>query len=257
VTLDYTAAIRRESDRFVEVLARTAPDARVPSCPEWVAGDLVHHLAQVQTFWATIVRDRLQDPSNLDELDRPESYDDLLALMRRATEELERALAEASDEEPVWTWAPDKTVGFVRRRQAHEALIHRLDAELAAGGGARTPLEPELAADGVLEILEVMFGGPSWAQTRQHGPLGVVRCDDVGVVWGARAGTWSGTSRSGTAYTDEPFVQLADVPADPAFTVAGAAGDLDAWLWNRPPVGDVILRGDTGLVEAAVRDGIE
>ena len=47
-------------------------------------------------------------------------------------------------------WADDKTVGYIRRRQAHEALIHRLDAELTAG--AVTPLDPDLAADGVLRV---------------------------------------------------------------------------------------------------------
>ena len=48
-----------------------------------------------------------------------------------------------------------------RRRQAHEALIHRLDAELTAG--AVSGLDPALAADGVQECLAVMYGGsPAW-----------------------------------------------------------------------------------------------
>ena len=34
----------------------------------------------------------------------------------------------------------DHTVGFIRRKQAHEALIHRIDAEVAAGN--RTPMDP-------------------------------------------------------------------------------------------------------------------
>ena len=48
-------------------------------------------------------------------------------------------------------------MGFVRRRQAHEALIHRIDAELTAG--RRTPVDPLLGADGVDEALRVMYGG--------------------------------------------------------------------------------------------------
>ncbi|WP_238993563.1 hypothetical protein [Nocardioides caldifontis] len=58
-------------------------------------------------------------------------------------------------------WAEDRTVGYIRRRQAHEALIHRLDAELTAG--TVTALDPTLASDGVDEALDVMFGGcPPW-----------------------------------------------------------------------------------------------
>ena len=38
-----------------------------------------------------------------------------------------------------WTWSTDQTVGFIVRRQAHEALIHRLDAELTAGGHPARP----------------------------------------------------------------------------------------------------------------------
>ena len=53
----------------------------------------------------------------------------------------------------VWSWANDQTAGFSYRRQAHEALIHRLDAELA--GGERTAIDARLAADGVGEVLGV------------------------------------------------------------------------------------------------------
>ena len=68
------------------------------------------------------------------------------------------ALAGTADDVTVWTWLDtDHSVGFVRRRQAHEALIHRLDAELTAG--VVTELDAGLATDGVLEAIEWMFGG--------------------------------------------------------------------------------------------------
>ena len=58
--------------------------------------------------------------------------------------ELERA----DPAEPAWSWSAEQTVGFTFRRQAHEALIHRLDAEQTAGDV--TPLDAALASDGVL-----------------------------------------------------------------------------------------------------------
>src|SRR5918995_144022 len=52
-------------------------------------------------------------------------------------------------------------VGFILRRQAHEALIHRVDAEQAAG--VPSDVDPALASDGVHEVLAVMYGGcPPW-----------------------------------------------------------------------------------------------
>ena len=56
---------------------------------------------------------------------------------------------------------PSRPSGFTFRRQAHEALIHRLDAEQTAGDV--TPLDTALAADGVEEVLDVMYGAsPDW-----------------------------------------------------------------------------------------------
>ena len=54
-------------------------------------------------------------------------------------------MLEAADPaEEAWNWSDDHTVGFILRRQAHEALVHRVDAELAAGD--RTDLDPLLAS---------------------------------------------------------------------------------------------------------------
>ena len=56
------------------------------------------------------------------------------------------------------------------RRQPHEALIHRVDAELAAG--APTGLDEALATDGVDEILTVMIDChdiPVWSRFEPDG----------------------------------------------------------------------------------------
>ena len=64
---------------------------------------------------------------------------------------------------PAWTWSDEQSVGFIRRRQAHEALIHLIDAELTARD--RTPMEPDLSTDGVDEALTIMYGAvPSWGR---------------------------------------------------------------------------------------------
>jgi hypothetical protein len=59
--LDYLDHLARESARFVAVLRDTAPGARVPSCPDWDADDLLWHLAEVQWNWGTIVREHITE----------------------------------------------------------------------------------------------------------------------------------------------------------------------------------------------------
>ena len=157
MSLDFLSHLRRESDRFLDVLAEADPSARVPSCPEWAAADLLWHLAEVQWFWATIVEERRTGTEGIEHPERPTDRDALLTFAAQQSDRLVRVLTETAPETEVYMWAEDKTVGYIRRRQAHEALIHRLDAELTVG--AVTPLDADLAADGVDECLAIMYGG--------------------------------------------------------------------------------------------------
>src|SRR6478735_6718875 len=162
---DYLRHLESDSARFREVLADCDPSAPVPGCPEWTAADLLWHLARVQWFWGTTIRTRPAAPEGDDDdvagPERPTSYDGLLAAYDEYSAALASELRDADPTEPAWSWSSEQTVGFTYRRQAHEALIHRLDAEQTAG--QVTPLDPALAADGVDEALDVMFGGtPPW-----------------------------------------------------------------------------------------------
>lgn len=76
---DYLEHIRSESRRFRDVLSTCDPEARVPGCPEWNAADLLWHLAEVQWFWAKVVRTRPLGPDEDDPgPDRPTNYDSTL-----------------------------------------------------------------------------------------------------------------------------------------------------------------------------------
>jgi len=153
------------------------------------------------------------------------------------------ALATADPAATAWTWAPEQTVGFILRRQAHEALIHRLDAEQVVG--EVTPLDPRLATDGIDEAIRIMFGGtPDWAEFRwEAGPVAVI-ARDTGARWSAQVGRVVGRPEGGEA-VDEPSLEVYDGrTADPVAQVSGTAGALDSWLWGR--VGDdaVTREGD-------------
>ena len=53
--LPYLAHLADDSERFHEVLTGVDPTARVPTCPDWTAADLVWHLAEVQWFWTQVM----------------------------------------------------------------------------------------------------------------------------------------------------------------------------------------------------------
>jgi uncharacterized protein (TIGR03083 family) len=251
VTLDYHLIIRREMDRLIGVLRDTDPAAPVPSCPDWTAHGLLDHMTGVALFWGAIVRDRLTDeePAVAAEESRPAEHDALFPAIEAATADLLASLERTPDDVAVWTWSDDNTVGFIRRRMAHEALIHRLDAELAAN--AVTGLDAELAADGVLEAFEHFFGGfPAWSTYASDGPVGRVRASDTGDEWLVRIGYFSGRSpNTGKTYDREPTLELVD-SGEPTYTVTAPAGALDAWLWSRNAFGDPVIDGDRAGFEA-------
>ena len=181
----YLDHIRTESARFREVLADCDPSARVPTCPDWDAADLLWHLAKVQLFWAKVIRHRPASPDDPeigeeDAAQRPESYAELLDAFDDYSHALATELKRADPEAEAWHWSGDSRVGTSYRRQAHEAAIHRIDAELTAGVPV-TPLDAALADDGVAEALGVMYGGaPPWGSFAPSGETIAVRMTDTG-----------------------------------------------------------------------------
>ena len=260
--LDFLDHLELESARFAEAIGGAPPTAPVPSCPGWNADDLLWHLAEVQWFWGTIVRERITG-APADDLTppRPAGRAGLAAFFDRVSRELADVLAATPPGTPAWTWSEDHTVGFIRRRQAHEALIHRVDAELTAGH--RTPMDPGLSADGVDEALRVMYGGvPPWG-TFTPGGAGALRlrASDTGSTWLVTAGRFTGTDPGDGKSYDEPDIHAADSdPGDPAAAeVVGTAADLDCWLWHRPEYTPVVPTGDPEVLarfESVIAPGI-
>ncbi len=247
----YLAHLRQDSARFREVLATADPAAQVPSCPDWTASDLLWHLAEVQWFWGQRVASRPEPPSEDDPgPDRPDDHDGLLKAFDTYSGELQTGLVTADPHQEAWTWSDDKTVGFIIRRQAHEALIHRLDAEQTAGDP--TPLDPQLAADGIAELVDTMYGGepPAWGSVQNLGGEVEIVLSDVDATLRVQPGRFVGTDPEDGQSYDEGFFVVVREPAEPAAaTVTGAAGDVDAWLWNR--------RDDTGITWTGDADARE
>jgi uncharacterized protein (TIGR03083 family) len=254
--LDHLAA---DSARFRAVLATAPAAARVPSCPDWDADDLLWHLGEVQWFWGEIAERGLTDPADLDAMnasreERPGDRGGLLAFFDRSSERLQRVLGELAPETPLWMWYDDdQTAGYIRRRQAHEAMVHRIDAELTVG--ERTPLDCRLAADGIDEALRIMRGHepePDLAHAPVSSPVTIATVDAMHswTVTPARiTGTWNGEE------IDVLRFLVSDGPDDAATAeISGSAADIDCWLWNRPVEGEITRDGDAAALAAI--DGV-
>lgn len=249
-TQRYTTVVAAESARALAALRATDPGYIVPSTPEWSVGDLAWHLAEVQWFWGEIVTGLLDDDGveALVEPDRPDDHDATLRFLAGRSTALIAALEHADPAAPCWSWShTGGDVAWVARRQAHEALIHRVDAELAAGVEPTVP-DAALAADGVAELFDVMMAPPPWATVTPDGHAVRVEATDTGHAWDLVFGRLTGTSpHSGRAHDLDAAVTTAAGP-EAAAVVAGTAWNLDRWLWGRGPADPLRVTGDKAVV---------
>ena len=234
----YVDAVEREGRRLVEAAGRAALDDRVPSCPEWDVRELVRHAAGVHTWAAMSVGGRRTDEIEGDLEDIVGGWPrdgELLAWADAAVTAVVDVLRQADPEFDYFTWLPGPTpLTMWCRRMAHETGIHRVDAELAAGGDV-TPFEPELAADGVDELLLGMIG--DWDKdVAVDAPL-VLRLEATDVD---RA--WTVTIRP------DGLRPRAGREGEPHGTVSGTASDLLRVTYNRG--GDTQVIGDRAALEA-------
>ena len=255
----YLRHLRQASTRFVDVLEPVAADSRVPTCPAWAADDLLAHLLQVQSFWWRVVAEDIRTDEAAEALTpaaRSDSRPALLHAVRDTGERLADVLESLPASTPRWTWSAEQTVGFTIRRQAHEATIHWLDAELTAApdGSLRTPIDAALAADGIDEALRIMFGGcPPWGTiTPIEGRMLRIVATDTGTTWLVSLARFTGVDPDGVAH-DEPDIHVAahdpgDGTVHPTAILTAAAEDLDCWLWHRPTITPPRRTGDLGLI---------
>jgi uncharacterized protein (TIGR03083 family) len=211
--------------------------APVPSCPGWTVDDLVGHVAHVYLHKVEAMR-RGAMPKPWP----PEpTGEKTLALLDRAYTELVAEFADRPDDQPCPTWyEPDQTVGFWVRRMAQETVIHRVDAELAAGFPiSRIPAE--LADDGIAEVLEVFLSYATRQWPEDFGDL--LRAN------GNRAVMVSAGGARWLVRLDHGSVEIAhDTAGQAVAQVSGGPHDVLLWLWRR--VGDSAVRveGDATAV---------
>jgi len=228
--LDHAAA---ESAHFASAAAG-ALDSPVPHLGDWKVSDLVAHLGQVYSYVITCT----SEPGTAPEASPAPAGDALNEWFgeRRAT--LLATLSGAADDAPAPSFAGEQTVGWWKRRMAHETTVHRWDAEATTRGhGVANPIDSDLATDGIDEYLAVGLRRSSSRPDRSYPPetLHLHRSDGPG--------EWMlvGDGNGGLTVTHEHG------KGDAA--VRGPASDLVLWIWGRPAT-NIEIFGDEAVARA-------
>jgi uncharacterized protein (TIGR03083 family) len=236
----YLDHLRAEAGRLSALARRSDLNAAVPTCPGWTIEDLVAHCAEVYAHKVQILR--LGRAPSPEERVEPPSGPAVLDYHDGQVTELLRELEQRGPAHEAYTWFPgESTTGFWFRRMAQEALVHRVDGELAAGDSIG-PVDPVLAADGVDEVLSWFAGHPG---VLAHSASRVGSAGEVYVHAGDHAFVVELPDDGHVLREVDPL----DGAPDAAATISGDAGDLDLFLWGRPTSGPVAETGDHGVLE--------
>ncbi len=253
-SLDFVQEFAAAADRFAVAVGWSELHAEVPSCPGWTVRDVVVHLGNVHAWAATVVEtaSRAEQLNDEPRGSRPRSFREWYVAK---AEDLYQVLRQCPPQTPCWNFAFDGGVAeFWQRRQVHETTIHRVDLDEAAGRDSE--LSPQVAADGVDEVLSVLL-------RRMHrrgqpvpldGPVQVT-ASDTGDSWLVTPARRLDSGLSGVAAAVVPppptlqRVAASDEPAA-AGRVEGSAADLYRRLWHRRAAEELRISGDEALVRA-------
>ncbi|MYB25383.1 MAG: maleylpyruvate isomerase family mycothiol-dependent enzyme [Acidimicrobiia bacterium] len=231
----YIAATAREGAAVGAVAAAGDLDAPVPSCPRWPLQKLIGHLGWVYNWVSEHIERRSATVLDRDAFPRPPAGEAVIDWYGAAHARVLEALEGIDPAEAVWSWAGINTGAFWHRRLAQESLIHRWDAENAVGEPG--PLDSDLAADGVDELVEVIlpFGARSAQGPLPEGTLHLHRTDGHG-EWLCRIA--------------EGRMEVERVHGRGDVAVRGTGEQLDLVLWRRIEPDDVEVFGDLGVLAA-------
>ena len=232
--LTYVAHVRAEGARIATVAERGL-EPPVPSCPGWTVRDVVEHTAQVFLHKVACMRDKVfPDPWPPERGDEP-----TVPYYRAALDQLLHELTNREENQYAETWWWDeRTVSFLGRRMAHEAAIHRADVEQAHADV--TPLDAELALDGVDEVLWRFLVG-DWSDqpaSERPGDIVQIRCGGT---------TWRVVMEPNAIAADVFLDRWPELPA--AALVSGEPPSMYLWLWGRGSRDSLIVDGDAAAVD--------
>ncbi|GAA0414933.1 hypothetical protein Acor_09090 [Acrocarpospora corrugata] len=234
----HTDAIAAEVARMAKAVRDRNPATPVPTCPAWDLRELVVHTGGIHRWVTAMVTDLAQTRYKRAEMDLgiPEAAGAHVAWLEAGAAPLAEALRSREPDAAMWSWGEDQQVRFWSRRQLHETVIHRVDAELAVG--VTPEIDEHIAVDGVEEFLAVL----PYARWRPE--LADLHGGGDTIAWQADTGVaWLITlTPSGFRY------ERSAAPGDVTVRTATAA-DLMMLAWGRRSHQDYAVEGDVKLLQ--------
>ena len=230
-----------QADRFATLVGAADPDTPVPTCPEWTVTDLVKHVGGSTRWMTTIVATRATEVVRFRDVPGRRPPEDPAAVpdwLRAGAADLLAAIRSTGADTPVWSWAGGSApAAFWLRRGLYELAVHTADAAIATG--APVDIDPDVAADGVSEWLEIVPFIPAATVADALGGGRSVHLHATDTV-----GEWS---LRGTA--DGLAGETGHTRADVA--VRAAAASLFLLLYRRLPADDphLEIHGDRPLLD--------
>ena len=152
----FIQSLRLSTSRFSDAVRRGPLDAPVAACPEWTLIDLANHMGFIHR-WARLAA-LTGAPPDQAAIEPPPATDDrdvVADWIDAGADALIPVLTALDPSAPTWHPFPvPKVAGVWPRRQAHETQVHAWDAERAVG--PTSPLDPDIAADGIAEYFEII-----------------------------------------------------------------------------------------------------
>lgn len=231
IAADHLRQFDDEHERFIAACESAESGADVPGCPGWTVSDLVFHAYEVQYIWHRVVAEKREA---FDGLQLPTRYegDAAVAVLRGEHVAYAAVLGADAPETPQWTWVGMRDRGWLTRRMAQEMLVHRIDAEQAAGVVGE--VAADLASDGVDEFLSVFLNQSNGVV------VGTVHlhCTDIEGEWMVRP--------------DGDALAVTREHAKGDCAIRGRAVDILLALWRRGPLSACEVIGDADLAAAFV-----
>lgn len=228
-------AVAENAGRLAAVARQAGLEAPVPTCPPWTVADLVAHMGGVVRFVGGVIEQRAQSFPGFPEIRVDET--DPVGWFEAGAERLLGLLRSVGEDDLVWNWAgAPGPATFWHRRMAHEHVIHRADAEAAAGIGSVVE-PPELAADGIDEYLTMLSFLPQRRTAIFEGMEASYHLHATDTP-----GEWMLTFGGGQ-------LRLAREHGKGDVAVRGPAGALELLIYNRGHLDGLEVYGDAGLLD--------
>jgi uncharacterized protein (TIGR03083 family) len=231
----WLAHLRRETERFAEVVTRSPLRVHVPAYPDYTVHSLAAHIGRgLRLFHAIVTGGPAEAPAEVP--DSEEVADWVLA----GLDPLVTTLSKIPPDKPVKYphQAGERPAGLIATLLAVEVGVHRWDVETVLG--QHVPIPPDLA------VREVENAFANFAPRLAGSGV----ADIGGTVWLRTTDTpsaWSARVDSGRLLTEQAPAD----PGDATVVAAGTAQDIALLVWKRalPPRPGLEVTGSADVLK--------